>query len=293
MKRVSTPPRLPHRPKDANKVGVGRVLVVGGSAAMAGAPALAGLGALRGGAGLVRIAVPQGIQPTVAGAHLEATTLGLPETTAGALGRAALAPLCAALPGWDAVVLGPGLGRADATATLVRTFSLHVDVPLVLDADALFAWNGRLPGLAPRAAPTVMTPHEGEAARLLGTTSEAIRADRTAAAVALATAARAVVVLKGPGTLVTDGERLYRNTTGGPALATGGTGDVLAGLLAALLAGAASNGLDAFGAACAAVHAHGAGADAVAGSRDRGLLASELAAGIPEALHALRRGARA
>jgi NAD(P)H-hydrate epimerase len=267
---------------------VGRVLVVGGSAAMAGAPSLAGLGALRGGAGLVQVAVPRGIQPVVAGFRPETTTRGLPQTAGGAVGRGARAALEAALPGWDAVVLGPGLGRAAATQGLVRAFTPVVAVPLVLDADALFAFNGRTEDLRARRAPTVLTPHEGEAARLLGTTSAEVHAERQGVAADLAARAQGVIVLKGPGTIVTDGRRLYVNRTGGPALATGGTGDVLAGLVAALLAGAAATGLDAFEAACIAVHAHGAAADAVAGGRDRGLLASDLAAGLPDALAALR-----
>lgn len=284
MQRIAHPPRLPPRPKDANKVTVGRVLVVGGSAAMAGAPALAGLGALRAGAGLVGVAVPRGIQPTVASFRPETITHGLPQGKTGALGAAALPALRALLAGCDAVVLGPGLGRASSTLGLVRSFTPDVDLPLLLDADALFAYSGRLPALEGRKAPTVLTPHEGEAARLLGTTSAAVRADREAAAAAIAEAARAVVVLKGPGTLVTDGARMYRNTTGGPALATGGSGDVLAGVIAALLA----SGLDAFDAACLGVHAHGDAADRVAGKRDRGLLAGDLAAGLPDALLALR-----
>jgi len=285
MQRIARPPRLPSRPTDANKVTVGRVLVVGGSKAMAGAPALAGLGALRAGAGLVKIAVPDGIQPTVACFRPETIVQGLPQTRAGALGAGALGVLRDLARSWDAVVLGPGLGRATSTLALVRSFARVVDRPLLLDADALFAYGGGLAALAERAAPTVLTPHEGEAARLLETTSEEIRADREAAAARIAGAAAAIVVLKGPGTLVTDGRRLYRNASGGPALATGGSGDVLSGVIGALLA----SGLDAFDAACAGAHAHGAAADLVAGKRDRGLLASELAGGLPDALLGLRR----
>ena len=110
MKRVASPPRLPARPTHANKVSVGRVLVVGGSANMAGAPALAGLGALRGGAGLVKVAVPQGIQATVAGFRAETTTQGLPQTRAGGLGAAALPVLREMGESWDAIVVGPGAG---------------------------------------------------------------------------------------------------------------------------------------------------------------------------------------
>ena len=288
MKWTKVTPRLPARPTDANKVTVGRVLVVGGSSSMAGAPALAGLGALRGGAGLVKVAVPQGIQAVVAGFRPETTTLGLPQTRAGMLGRAALDAVREIVNDWDAVVLGPGLGRNPSTQELVRSLVRSVTKPLVLDADALFAVIGHAKEIAGREAPTVITPHEGEAARLLESTSDDIRADREAAVAELATATGSVAVLKGPGTLVCDGEQIHVNETGGPALATGGTGDVLAGLIGALMSGMAQHELDAFACACVAVHAHGASADAVAGEDDRGLLASELAAGIPEALRALR-----
>ncbi|MDF1702355.1 MAG: NAD(P)H-hydrate dehydratase [Planctomycetota bacterium] len=293
MKWSKVPPPVPLRPVDANKVTVGRVLVVGGSPPMAGAPALAGLGALRGGAGLVKIAVPQGIQATVAGFRPEATTLGLPQTRAGALGRAAMHVIRESVDGWDAVVLGPGLGRNPSTQQLVRSLVRSVDKPLVLDADALFAMIGALDEIAGRSAPTVLTPHEGEAGRLLALSTDELRQDREAAVAQLVESTGAVAVLKGPGTLVCDGEQIYVNGTGGPALATGGTGDVLAGLTGALLAGMAASGLQAFGCAAAAVHIHGAAADAVAGENDRGLLASELAAGIPAAFRELRdRGSR-
>lgn len=292
MKRVKAPPRLPARPRDANKVTAGRVLVVGGSPSLTGAPAMAGLGALRAGAGLVQVAVPRGIQPTVAGYRPETTTLGLPETSLGVLGASALPMLRALLAGWDALVLGPGAGRTRATLAFVRRLAKVSERALLLDADGLFAFNGRPELLKGRKAPTVITPHEGEAARLLGVTSAQVRADRRGAARRLAEASGAVVVLKGPDTLVTDGSRLYRNASGGPVLASGGTGDVLAGIAGALLAQREANGHDTLQAACVAVHVHGDAADRVAGRRDRGLLASELAEGVPDALLALRRGSR-
>jgi hydroxyethylthiazole kinase-like uncharacterized protein yjeF len=285
MQIYTRPPRLPSRPQDANKVRAGRVVIVGGSLGMAGAPALAALGAHRAGAGLVRIAVPAALQATVAGFRPESMTLALPDPTPGILEAPASVALTAAVAGWDVVVLGPGLGRNPGTQHLVRTFTLDMELPLVLDADGLFAWRERCPALSARTAPLVLTPHEGEAARLLGRTSAEIRANRQAAASELALASGAVVVLKGPQTLVADGKQLYVNPTGGPVLATGGTGDVLAGVIAALLA---TPGADAFDAACQAVFVHGLSADEIAGERDRGLLASELAAGIPEALVALR-----
>ncbi len=288
MKRVANPPRLPARPKDANKVTVGRVLVVGGSPELRGAPALAALGALRAGAGLVKVAVPQSVQATVAGYRPETTTVGLPETRSGAIGASALPVLRAFVDDWDAVVLGPGAGRAKATLTAIRTFTREKK-PFVIDADALFAWNHQLMRLRQRRNPTVLTPHEGEAARLLGTTSDEVRADRRGAAAAIAEKSGGVCVLKGPATLVTDGTHLYTNKTGGPVLATGGTGDVLAGVIGAFL----GQGMEPFKAACAGAHVHGDGAERTSGAYDRGLLASDLAEGIPGAIHALRRGVKA
>jgi len=290
MDVITAPPALPDRPHDANKVSAGRVLVVGGSRDMAGAPAMAGLGALRAGAGLVRVAVPESLQRAVASYAPEFTSAGLPEEPGGTLGESALETLGPMAQAWDVVVLGPGLGRSPGTGPLIRTFTSTVDRPLVLDADGLYAWNERVAELRARSAPTVLTPHEGEAARLLGSTSADIRADRRAAAARLAKESGAVVVLKGPDTIVTDGETLYVNPTGGPVLATGGTGDVLAGAAGALLAQAAAHAMTPFQATCIAVYVHGAAADHVAAGRDRGLLATELAGGIPDALAALRAG---
>lgn len=285
MKSLEHPPRLPDRARDAHKVRAGRVVVIGGRLGMAGAPALAALGAHRAGAGLVRVAVPASIQPTVAGFRPESMTVALPEDATGALGSGAEATIREALEGWDVAVLGPGLGREGGTGTLIRSLTLDMSLPLVLDADALFAWNDRLQELSARAGTLLLTPHEGEAGRLLGVPATAVAADRQAAARDLAKQSGAIVVLKGPGTIVVDAERQYVNRTGGPVLATGGTGDVLSGVIAGLIAGC---GLDAFEAACVGVHAHGAAAEDLAGDCDRGLLASELAAGIPDVLLRMR-----
>ncbi len=293
VERIDEPPFLPPRPNDANKVTTGRVLVVGGSRALAGAPAMAGLGALRAGAGLVKIAVPGSIQDVVAGFQAEATTTGLPENAEGGLGSAAVESLRTLVAQWDAVVLGPGAGRHAATLSVIREFAVGAQRPLAIDADGLFAWNEQLEQLQARTAPTVLTPHEGEAARLLGVTSEAVRTDREAAAVQIAQSSGGVAVLKGPGTVVTDGTRLFRNRTGGPVLASGGTGDVLAGIVGAFLAQMEANGLDAFASACLAVHVHGAAADLLAQTTDRGVLATEIAAAVPRALaERIRPGAR-
>ncbi|MFO0934129.1 MAG: NAD(P)H-hydrate dehydratase [Planctomycetota bacterium] len=278
-------PPLPPRPADAHKASVGRVLIVGGSLGMAGAPALAARGALRAGAGLVTVAVPRAVQATVAGFLAEAMTVGLPCDADGAPAAEAVEALRPHLERAHAVVLGPGLGRGPAIEAFVRWLARDVARPLVLDADALHALRGRLAELAARRAPTVLTPHEGEAALLLGEPSGGGAVPREAWARRLAQGARAVAVLKGPGTLVCDGPRCARNTTGGPVLATGGTGDVLAGVLAAMLAGLPATGGDAFGAARLAVHVHGRAGDRCAAARgDRGTLASEVADEVPHAI---------
>ncbi len=292
MRRVRTPPRIAPRPKDAHKASVGRVLVVGGSRDLVGAPTLAALGALRAGAGLVRIAVPASLQRAVATIRPEATTAGLPETEEASLAPAALDELRAILDAWDAVVLGPGGGRAPTTVVALGALACRIARPLVLDADGLFSLGADPSRLRERREATIVTPHEGEAARLLDTTSSHVRADRERAALSLAATTGAVVVLKGPGTIVTDGERLFTSRRGGPWLATGGTGDVLSGVVAAFLAGLPGTGGDAFGAACAAVDAHGRAGDAAAHGHDRGLIATDVAEALPDAVATLVGPAR-
>lgn len=289
MHRLRTPPRLDPRPEDAHKASVGRVLVIGGHRDMAGAPALAALGALRAGAGLVRIAVPASVQGVVAAIRPEATTAGLPATRKGGLGLGAAKTAFDLVPGWDSAVVGPGAGREAPTQKELRKIAADLPRPVVLDADGLFALGTRPERVAKRTDPTVLTPHEGEAGRLLGVPSQEIRDDREAAALALAERSKAVVVLKGPGTIVTDGDRMYRCPKGGPWLATGGSGDVLSGVVGAFLAGLPATGGDPFGAAVAGVWIHASAADRLAKGLDRGLLASDIAHAIPNTLPLLLR----
>jgi NAD(P)H-hydrate epimerase len=249
---------------------------------MAGAPALAGVGALRAGAGLVRVAVPAPIQAAIGAHRPELLVPALPASSSGALGASALREVLRLAQDADVVVLGPGLGRAKVTQTLVRRLVGALEVPLLLDADALFALAGRLAEVKRRRAPTVLTPHEGEAARLLGV--EAVR-DRARTARRLAVESGAVAVLKGPGTLVCDGKRLVQSPLGGPVLASAGTGDVLAGAIAALLAQGHASRILAFDAAVLGVWAHARAAEIVAGPIDRGVLALDVADGLPDALH--------
>jgi len=269
VKRVRKLSTLPPRAIDAHKGDLGRLLVVAGSEAMLGAAVLCARAAARSGAGLVRVSLPPALARLLPLAAPEATTCGRGQQALRRhLGEA------------DAAVVGPGLSSTPATVRAVRAVLAHSAGPVVLDADALTALAParRLPAAGP---PAVMTPHPGEAARLLGTTPAAVQRDREAAAAALCERTGAVVLLKGHGTLVCDGARLYRNRTGNPGMATAGAGDVLSGLLGALLA----RGLDAFDAACLAARVHGAAGDRVARARGvEGLIASDLCEALSKEL---------
>jgi NAD(P)H-hydrate epimerase len=292
--RRPTPlPALAPRPSQCHKASVGRVLIVGGSPGMAGAPALAARGALRAGAGPVTIATPESVRDVVAGFLAEAMTVALPCDADGGLAASAVGVVERLAARVDAIVIGPGLGRAPGTARTVLAL-LAARVPVVLDADGLHAVRGGLDALAGRERATVITPHEGEAEAL--SPFAGLRADesREERASRLARACGGVCALKGPGTVVSDGARTYVNDTGGPVLATGGTGDVLSGIVAAFVAGLPATGGDAFGATCLAVHVHGAAGDALAERLGaRGVLAHEVADAVPPVLHALsERGGR-
>ncbi|MGE0192413.1 MAG: NAD(P)H-hydrate dehydratase [Planctomycetota bacterium] len=283
----SEPAPPPPRAADAHKASVGRVLIVGGSRGMAGAPALAAYGALRAGAGLVRVAVPACVHDIVAGWQRETMVVPLPDED-GTLGLAARTGIDGARAQAEVTVLGMGMGRSASTATLVRALAKVGSAHLVFDADALHALGPRV-GHLDGGTRFVLTPHEGEAAHLLGVGVEHVRSDRERAARLLAERTGATIVLKGPHTLVTDGTHHWRAGPGHPVLATGGTGDVLAGVIGAFLASAVRSEANAFDAIGAAVHVH-----ALAGERraregvDRGVLASEIADEIPHALAAWR-----
>lgn len=228
------------RRDDAHKGDFGHVLVIAGSLGKAGAAALAGMAALRAGAGLVTVACPQSVQSTVAGFAPELMTEGLAETSQGTIALAAGKRVDQLLTGKDVIVLGPGLSRDEETAEFVRQFAGHCPLPLVLDADGLNAFEKHYQELAPRgdvAAPRVLTPHPGEAARLTGMSIKELQADRLAVARRMAKETGTFVVLKGWQTIVASPEgEVYINMTGNPAMAKGGSGDVLSGMIAAALA---------------------------------------------------------
>ncbi len=276
---------LPSRPLDSNKGDFGRVAVIAGSRGKAGAAVLAARGALRGGAGLVTVFGTEAVAASVVAALPEAMTHVLPET-AGVLAERGVRDAVRALKGFDAAAAGPGLGTSAGTVAFLEGLLRSTRLPFVLDADALNAFAGRPGALARRRGSLVLTPHPGEAGRLLGRTSREVQADRLGAVRDLARRTRSVVVLKGAHTLVAEPDgTVAANPTGTPLLATAGSGDVLAGLLAAMLGG----GLAPRAAAVAAAWLHGAAAEALESRLgDAGLLAHEIADAVP----GVRRGLR-
>jgi ADP-dependent NAD(P)H-hydrate dehydratase len=249
-------PKLPRREPGGHKGTYGKVLVVAGSRGMSGAAVLCGRGALRGGAGLVQVASPADVQPVVAAAYPAYTTFGIRQHTDGSFGDATAEEVAELGRAADVLAVGPGLGRAGSTVAFVRGLLAVPDKPVVLDADGLFAVSPFVE-VHRRAAPFVLTPHPGEFARLTGAAAPASEGDRKTQAVAFARRFGCVLLLKGAGTLVTDGTRLYRNTTGNPGMATGGSGDVLTGVIAALI----GQGVPAFDAAVLGAWVHGRAGD--------------------------------
>jgi NAD(P)H-hydrate epimerase len=277
---VTDVPHLPPRPLDTNKGTFGRVLIVSGSRGMSGAAVLCAGAALRGGAGLVRLAVPEGILPIVAAANPCYTTAPLPQDAQGRLSAAALPELLELLRGNSVAVLGPGLGQSHEIGDLLVAILEQTTTPLVLDADALNALAGRLDALRKHQGPIVLTPHPGEFARLLGCDIPTVQARREELAARFAATHGVVLVLKGHGTVVTDGRRVYVNTTGNPGMATGGTGDVLGGLIAALM----GQKLETFAAAQLGVYLHGLAGDLARGQvGEVSLIASDLLGFLPGA----------
>jgi NAD(P)H-hydrate epimerase len=272
-------PQLLPRPADAHKGSFGTALIVGGSRGMSGAVALAGMAALRGGAGLVRLAVPDVCLDAVARFEPSYMTVGLPADAGGRLAASACDAIVALVDAATVVACGPGLGRSWDLDQLVGRLYQEVRKPMVVDADGLNALSADADVLNQPGGPRILTPHPGEFARLTGKKLDGQQ--RQAAAVELAARCRAVVVLKGHRTLITDGTRQAINTTGNPGMATGGTGDVLTGLITALWC----QGLEAFDAARLGVHLHGLAGDLAAEELGQvSLIASDLVRFLPAAL---------
>jgi NAD(P)H-hydrate epimerase len=272
-------PRLPPRKPDAHKGDFGTALIVGGSRGMAGAAGLAGMAALRGGAGLVRLAVAEAIVDTVAGFEPSYMTSPLPCDAAGRIAGAAYERIVELAEKATVVACGPGLGRSLELDQLVLRLYQEIAKPMVFDADALNALATEPETLTHPGGPRILTPHPGEFARLINRKLEPdARAD---AAVQLAARCGIVVILKGHRTLVTDGARRAINTTGNPGMATGGTGDVLTGLITALCC----QHLEPFDAARLGVHLHGLAGDLAAEELGQvSLVASDVILFLPDAI---------
>jgi len=269
---------LKPRNPDANKRSVGKVLIVAGSFGMAGAACLAAQGALRSGAGLVWMAVPRSITAQVHQSAIEAIIVPLPETPTGAISADGVDTVLALAKEVDCVALGPGLRRGAETADFVRSVVFGVGCPLVLDADGIAAFDGHPEDISGRENPLILTPHSGELARLTKQDFQEIDRNRLDSARTAARLTGGMVLLKGRPTLVAEPTgRAAIVTTGSPVLASGGTGDVLTGMIAAL--GASS---DLMKAACSAAWIHGeAGALLARRIGNRGILASDVARTIP------------
>lgn len=286
MTLVDTLPMLPARPENAHKGVFGRVVIVGGSRGMSGAPSLAGLGALRGGAGLVYVAVPSEILPVVSA--IEPSYLTIPLATdeeQGSLSAEGLPGLRSAISGKGVVAIGPGLGTSRDVRTIVSALYAELTQPMVVDADALnvlapqFGSTATPSHLKP-SGPRILTPHPGEFGRLIERDVVSIDNRRESLAAEFAKTHGVIVVLKGAKTVVTDGEQIAINRTGNPGMATGGTGDVLTGLIAALLA----QGMSPFDAARLGTHLHGLAGDIAAAELSQpGLIASDLPKYLPAA----------
>jgi NAD(P)H-hydrate epimerase len=278
---------VPRRGREAHKGTEGHLLLVAGSRGKTGAAVLAGRAALRAGVGLLTCAGPASQQPLLAAPLPEGMTEPLPETAAASLAAGALDRLLDLAAARDAVALGPGVGLDPETQGVVRGLVARVERPMVVDADALTALAGHLECVREALGPRLLTPHPGEAGRLLGLTAGEVQRDRVGSVRRLADATGAVVALKGAGTLVaTPGGEVAVNPTGNPALATGGTGDVLTGVAGALLA----RGLEPAAALRVAVYLHGLAGDVVAERvGEGGLLAGEVADALPEARRRLGR----
>ncbi|MCP4708466.1 MAG: NAD(P)H-hydrate dehydratase [Planctomycetes bacterium] len=274
---VTSIPQLKPRAVDAHKGLYGKVLVVGGSRGMVGAPSLAGNAALRSGAGLVRIAVPESIQLSVAQITPCATTIPLAEDENGRISREAIRDILGAIEDNDSVALGPGMGQSVELQEVMKEVVSKCQKPMVIDADGLNNLTGLVGGGLQLPENTVLTPHPGEMKRLWRAYfREELPEDRQEQAEKLAERAKAVVVLKGAETVVTDGARTYVNVTGNPGMATGGMGDVLTGIIGALLANQADK-LSALNAAILGVYVHGrAGDQAAAVQGEVAMMASDL-----------------
>lgn len=272
-------PLFPRRRRASHKGDYGHVLLIGGARGYTGAIAMAARAATRSGVGLVTAVVPQGIAPVVASASLETMVVAAAETTEGALSADLWGEWRNRIDDFDALLIGPGLGRSADVLMLVRSIIRDSVVPLVLDADAISVLEGQAHWVERAKCPVVITPHPGELGRLFAQEVGEIQQDRCGVALAAAKYTRATVILKGAGTVIAhEGKPVCINMTGNPGMATGGSGDVLAGLLVGLL----GQKLEPFDAARAAAYLHGRAGDTAAWRKSQcGIVACDLIDEIP------------
>jgi hydroxyethylthiazole kinase-like uncharacterized protein yjeF len=283
-------PLIAERPAESNKGNYGHVLVIGGSVGKAGSVAMAGMSALRAGAGLATVATPESALPTVAGFYPELMTEPLPETGEGTIAQNARERLDALAKGKSVLAIGPGISRFPETSELVRALVTKTEIPVVLDADGLNAFEGRTNELSGKGRTLVITPHPGEMARLVACSTADVQKDRLGVARKFAREHELIVVLKGHRTLIVqpDGEA-WANTTGNPGMSTGGTGDILTGMVAAMVA---QNPKDTLLAVLAAVHQHGLAGDVMRETvGEHSLVATDLLRGLPEAFRRAQKTA--
>jgi ADP-dependent NAD(P)H-hydrate dehydratase len=279
-------PRLPPRRPDSHKGDFGRALLIGGSRGMAGAISLAGMSCLRSGAGLVKLAVPDCILDSVAGFEASYMTVPLPCDSRGRIKLKSPRKLSEFIELATCVACGPGLGRSKRLQSFIRELYESLPQPLVIDADGLNALAAADDGLSNPAGPRILTPHPGEFARLAKTPDDAkpTRDEQIAAAQQLAAEHHIVIVLKGHRTIITDGSQTTENTTGNPGMSTGGTGDILTGVITALVC----QGLSPFDAAVLGAHVHGLAGDLAAADLGQvSLIASDLLRFLPHAFRSL------
>jgi NAD(P)H-hydrate epimerase len=280
MQAVTELPILEKRDKCAHKGNFGRICIIGGQVGMAGAPALAGKAALRSGAGLVRIAIPASILPTVAGFEPCCTTIALDDED-GHVSQKALPAVLAAAEDNDIIAIGPGLGTSRAARDIAGALIEKENLRLVIDADALNCLAKDPTWVQRRKASIVLTPHPGEMKRLWESLfRDPLPEDRSEQATSLAEKTGCTVLLKGAATIVADTEKFYVNTTGNPGMATAGSGDVLTGMIAGL----AAQNLDNFQAAQLAAYIHGSAGNIAAKKKGQlSMIATDIIQLLPEA----------
>jgi len=281
MQIIETIPKLKPRAIDAHKGAFGKVCIIGGSIGMSGAAALAGRAALRAGAGLVRVAVPKSVLPIVASIEPSYTTIPLAEDSAGRISAKAINTILDAVGENDCLAFGPGIGVSGALRSILETLLEQEQLRLLIDADGLNNLCGIKDWPAKLKANLILTPHPGEMKRLWsGLFREQMPPDRCDQAGKLAKHTKTIVVLKGAGTIVSDGQKVYINKTGNPGMATAGSGDVLTGVITALI----GQGLSNFDAAVLGVYIHGLAGDIAAEKFGQvSLIATDIIDSLPTA----------